>query len=106
MDNLQDDIILDVLKNLEPSELQKTCASNKKMHDLCSRNKEYIQKFFIKKYIPDYKDKTNFIYTVGNAIYGDSRSIFKTYMKYYYKTHKIYKYNDNIVSDIPKNDRF
>jgi len=93
-EKLNKDIKFEILKKIHSVEdLQKFCKLNKKNLDFCKNNSNIISKYILDKLQVDYTDPTNFIY-VANKTNIDSyrenknwkyKSLFKLYMKYYYK---------------------
>lgn len=82
MDKLSDDVILELLHYIDITELHTFCMTNSNINRICKENKSYIRRLYVKRYIPDYQDPTNFIYVVGGAEYMDWNSIFQTYTQY------------------------
>ena len=74
--------------------LQQFCKSNKEFRQICRLNKNSICKYLLEIYKVDYTDPTNFIYIINNKTIDDFKdkkkykfsSIFKLYMKSYFKT--------------------
>lgn len=81
--SLQGLAITEIIKDFTLGQMYAFCKSTRLSDRLCNSNKDYIREHFVKKYIPDWEDRTNFIYIIGGATYGDWKSIFNTYLKYY-----------------------
>lgn len=58
------DVLFRIIKDLQPTDLQNYCVLNKGVYEMCKEYSESISKMFLDKYSVNYKDPTNFIYTV------------------------------------------
>lgn len=110
---LSEELILIIVKYLKIEDLQSFSLNNKYINNICKSNKEYISKYFLHKYKVNINDLNNFIYSDLNVndktIYeyccqrsfsefrhkyyknrpdfNDNKySLFKLYMKSYYRT--------------------
>lgn len=98
LDSLPDELVLGIVTRLDIKELEMICNTSKKVNQVCKQNKTYIRKSFVKRYIPDYRDKTNFMYVVLGARYLDYDNLFKLYIRYYDKTHITYNNRYDMTS--------
>ena len=92
----------------EPSDLSNFCFINRDFYYMCQYNKNLIAKHFLKLYKVNYQNKNDFIYygygvNQKNYIDSDGKwkypSIFKLYMKHFYK--KEIKINEYDITSIP-----
>ena len=102
MKNFNNDIYELILNYIHhPDDLQSYCLQNKYFYNLYKAKKNKISEHFLNKYKVHYKEPNNFIYKYNNVDIKDYQengqwkydSIFKLYMKNFYKT----KINCNVL---------
>ncbi len=79
---IHDDIKLNVILETDIQDLQSLCTTNTEWYNACQVYKTIIQKNFVTRLVPDYKDKNSLVYFISNAEYGNIKSIFKKYINF------------------------
>lgn len=104
LQKLPPEIVFEILKNLESSDLINFCRTNKRFKSVCTYYKQSLLKnSIINKFQINYKDPQNFIYVMNDVEYNESRSwrkILDLYFNLYKKTYIncSYKY----ITSMPK----
>ena len=123
LETLPEDIYFELLYKLELTELKNLCQSNKRLAMFYRENKDMIAKHYFNIYNVDYKDKGNFIYSLGQVTIGQFKNkdgtfnlskLFRLYLNQLKKNYIVYNHmpvyktiedliiNDSIIEYIPK----
>lgn len=83
MNTLPYELKLKIVLYTDIRDLQSLYSTNRHFHTILNKQELEIKQFFINIYIPEYRDPTNFLYTMYHTRYLDYNDLFKTYISLY-----------------------